>query len=207
MVCVDSLALTVDSLKTRLALDTRVANLVRIHAGADVVMGNVDVNLKGVQANALVLIDLSDVVHVTDQTLTFIDKHPEVVPRLQGASDSALASTRVPHGTAHPDSARTRRLRIIGTMHNAAGETVQRLVNLDDGEIFERTLAPRGARTAERSVGNVVSLPPVAEPALTADGTLNRVRDPSGAVLTFVEDARGGVGQVTVQAPNTAPRR
>src|SRR3954469_26074860 len=83
--CVERIFLKVDSLTAKLNLDAAVSNLVRVTAGADVLIGNVDLTIQDVRARALLLIDLDDVVHVVDQTLTFVDNHPEVV--------SALTST------------------------------------------------------------------------------------------------------------------
>ena len=64
------------------SLNAQVANLLRVNAGADVLIGNVDLTIQGVRAQALLLVDLDDVVHAVDQTPTFVDNHPEVVNQL-----------------------------------------------------------------------------------------------------------------------------
>src|SRR3954469_12680082 len=81
-VCVERIFLKVDSLAARLSLNAAVANLVRVNAGADVLIGNVDLTIQDVRASALLLVDLDDVVHIVDQTLTFIDNHPEIIQQL-----------------------------------------------------------------------------------------------------------------------------
>src|SRR5689334_1417607 len=80
--CVERIFLKVDSVTAKLNLDAAVSNLVRVTAGADVLIGNVDLTIQDVRARALLLIDLDDVVHIVDQTLTFVDNHPEVVAQL-----------------------------------------------------------------------------------------------------------------------------
>ncbi|MBD0319905.1 MAG: hypothetical protein ICV87_06215, partial [Gemmatimonadetes bacterium] len=62
--CVDRLQLGVRNLEVHLALDARVASLVEISAGADVSISRVDLGLYGVQAQALLLVDLDDVYQV-----------------------------------------------------------------------------------------------------------------------------------------------
>src|SRR5690349_630813 len=81
-VCVEKIYLKVDSVTARLSLNAQVANLLRVNAGADVLIGNVDLTIQGVRAQALLLVDLDDVVQAVDQTLTFVDNHPEVVNQL-----------------------------------------------------------------------------------------------------------------------------
>ena len=176
VVCVDQLALKTDTLRTKFVLDTRVTNLVRVNAGADILMENVDVSVKGVHAKALLLVDLTEAAKVVDQTLTFIDNHPEALP------------------PAAP------RLLLLGATRNLAGQTVQRLVNASNGDIIERTVASVGEQVVERSAGNVAELAAVDETKNAAGTLLIRVRDPSGAVVTFARDARGHVSEVTVRA-------
>jgi hypothetical protein len=201
VVCVDGLTLKVDSFKTRVALDTRVANLVRINAGADVVMGNVDVTLKGIQAKALLLIDLTDAVRVVDQTLAFVDNHPEVVPSLRGANETSAPPGLGPSAriTAAPNVDGARRLVLLGTTRNAAGQTVQRLVDVATGDIVERTDVNAGQPMFERSAGNVTELAMIDQTATAAGIIRARVRDPSGVVVSFVRDTRGRVGDVKVE--------
>jgi YD repeat-containing protein len=175
VVCVDQLALKTDTLRTKFVLDTRVTNLVRVNAGADIMMENVDVSVKGVHAKALLLVDLTEAANVVDQTLTFVDSHPEPLPRVAP------------------------RLLLLGVTRNAAGQTVQRLVNANNGDIIERTVAGVGEQVVDRNAGNVTELAAVDETRNVAGTLLTRVRDPSGAVVTFARDARGQVSEVTVR--------
>jgi len=58
--CVNRIFLKVDSVTAKLNLNARVANPVRIDAGADVLIGNVALTIQGVRAQALLLVQLDD---------------------------------------------------------------------------------------------------------------------------------------------------
>ena len=188
LICAGRIALKVDTLKTKLGLDARVANLVRINAGADVIMGNVDVNISGVQGEALLLIDLTDVAHVVDRTLAFVDSNPGRAASVRGLSMGPA-----------PDS--TRRLVLLGIVRSTTGEAVERLVNVANGDILERTLAKPGESLVERTVGNVAGLPAIDRVTIAAHSARTRVRDASGVVMSFASDERGRAVDVQVERP------
>jgi hypothetical protein len=188
LVCAGRIALKVDTLKTKLGLDTRVANLVRINAGADVIMGNVDVSISGVQGKALLLIDLTNVAHVVDRTLAFVDSNP-----------GRAAATRGLSVVPAPDS--TRRLVLLGMVRSSTGEPVERLINVANGDILERSLAQPGQALVERTVGNVAGLPAIDQATVATGMVRTRVRDASGIVLSFVSDERGKAADVQVEKP------
>src|SRR3954471_21656429 len=81
-VCVQQIHLKVDTVTAKISLDARVSNLVRVSAGADVFIGDVDLTIRGVRAQALLLVDLDDVYNIVDNTLTFVDNHPEIIQQL-----------------------------------------------------------------------------------------------------------------------------
>ena len=90
--CVDELQLDVRNLAAHLSLNARVANLVRVNAGADVTIGNVSLGIRGVRAQALLLVDLDNVVYVVDRTLAFIDGNPAFVTGLFRTAQGALST-------------------------------------------------------------------------------------------------------------------
>jgi hypothetical protein len=165
--CVNRVFLKVDSLTAKLNLNARVANLVRIDAGADVLIGNVDLTIQGVRAQALLLIDLDDVVYIVDQTLTFVDNHPEVVQQLGSTLQNTVGAV----------GGLVNRL-LLGTVTNALGQTVQRLIDQSTGSILERTVSAAGQQVAEKSVGSILNLP-----------VINQVRDAAGNVVKRARDA------------------
>jgi len=181
--CVQNIHLKVDTVTAKINLDARVSNLVRISAGADVFIGDVDLTIRGVRAQALLLVDLDDVYHVVDQTLTFIDNHPEVVKQLgstlqnTGGAVGGLVGNVVGGVTG-----------LLGTSRNAAGQVVQRLVDQATGKILERTLSSAGQALSDKVVGSITDLPTLSETAGAANTVVRRVRDKAGKVIEYTLD-------------------
>ena len=179
--CVERIHLKVDSVTAKLALNAQVANLLRVNAGADVLIGKVDLTVQGVRARALLLVDLDDVVYAVDQTLTFVDNHPEVANQLT----STIANTGAAVGGLVGGVLRGL---LLGTSRNSLGQTVQRLVNETSGAILERTLSAAGQVLQERTVGAVTSLPTIRETTNTAGQLVRQVRDQTGTLIKYTLD-------------------
>jgi hypothetical protein len=180
-VCVERMVLKVDSVTARLNLNAQVANLVRVNAGADVLIGNVDLTILDVRARALLLVDLDDVVHIVDQTLTFVDNNPQIIDQL----GSTLQNTV---GTVGTVVGGTLRGLVLGVTRLANGNTLQRIVNEATGDILERTLSAAGGQLAERVVGNVLRLPTIRETTNAAGQAVRQVRDTAGSLLEYTLD-------------------
>ncbi|HEX8432418.1 MAG TPA: hypothetical protein VF625_14100, partial [Longimicrobium sp.] len=90
--CVERLRLTVRNLDAHVALDARVANLVRLTAGADVAIGRVDLGIRGVRGEVLLLVDLDNVVYAVDRALTFVDNNPQVLEGTLRSVENALGT-------------------------------------------------------------------------------------------------------------------
>src|SRR4051812_20851629 len=183
-VCVEKIYLKVDSVTARISLNAQVANLLRVNAGADVLIGNVDLTIQGVRAEALLLVDLDDVVHVVDQTLTFVDNHPEVVDQLTGT----LQNTGAAVGGLVGGVVRG----LLGTTRNAAGQTVQRILDEATGNILERTLSTAGQQVAQRVVSSVTRLPVLQQTTNQAGQVVRQVRDQAGSLIEYTLDRVGG---------------
>src|SRR5437763_772927 len=163
--CVNRIFLKVDSVTAKLNLNARVANLVRIDAGADVLIGNVDLTIQGVRAQVLLLVDLDDVVYIVDQTLTFVDNHPEIVQQLGSTLQNTVGAV----------GGLVNRL-LLGTITTAAGQ-VQRLIDTGTGNILEKAVAAAGQNAAERVVGNITQLPVISQVTDAAGNLVKRTRD------------------------------
>jgi hypothetical protein len=160
--CVNRIFLKVDTVTAKLNLNARIANLVRIDAGADVFIGNVDLTIQGVRAQVLLLVDLDDVVYIVDQTLTFVDNHPEIVQQLGSTLQNVGGQV----------GGLVNRL-VLGTVTNALGQTVQRLIDTGTGSIVEKALG--GA--AEKVVGNITQLPVLSQTTDAGGNIVKRARD------------------------------
>jgi hypothetical protein len=180
--CVERIFLKVDSLTARLNLDAAVSNLVRVTAGADVLVGNVDLTIQDVRARALLLIDLDDVVHVVDQTLTFVDNHPEVVQQLGSTLDNVGGAVG---GLAGEVVGAVRGL-VMSTTKLANGNALQHVVDQATGKLLDRTIDAAGKTISEKALGSVLDLATVKETAGSVANTVVRqVRDQAGNLIEF----------------------
>ena len=159
--CVNRIFLKVDSVTAKLNLHAQVANLVRVDAGADVLIGNVDLTIQGVRAQALLLVDLDDVVYIVDNTLTFIDNHPEIVQQLGSTLQNTVGSV----------GGLVNRL-LMGTVNG-----VQRLIDTSTGNIVEKAATAAGQSAAEKVVGSVTQLPVISQTTDAAGNLVKRARD------------------------------
>jgi hypothetical protein len=179
--CVQNIRLKVDTVTAKVNLDARISNLVRVSAGADVFIGDVDLTIRGVRAQALLLVDLDDVYHVVDNTLTFVDNHPEIIRQLGSTLNNTGAAVG---GTVGTVLGAVQGL-LLGSTRDAAGNVVQRLVDQATGRIIERTLSSAGKAVAEKALGSVLDLPTISETAGAAGSVVRRVRDQAGKVIEF----------------------
>lgn len=179
--CVERIFLKVDSLTAKLNLNAAVSNLVKVTAGADVLIGNVDLTIQDVRARVLLLIDLDDVVHIVDQTLTFVDNHPEVVQQLGSTLNNVGGAVG---GLAGEVVGMVRGL-LMSTTKLANGGTVQHLVDQATGKLVDRTLDAAGKAIADKALGSVLDLGVVKETAGTAGTVVRQVRDGAGNLIEF----------------------
>jgi hypothetical protein len=180
-VCVERIFLKVDSVTAKLSLNAQVANLVKVQAGADVLIGTVDLTIQDVRARALLLVDLDDVVHIVDNTLTFVDNHPEIISQLGSTLQNTVGAVGGAVG-------QILRGLVIGTTRLADGNLLQRVVNEATGEILERTMSAAGSQLAQKVIGNVLNLPTLRESTNAAGQLVRQVRDQAGAMLEYTLD-------------------
>ena len=180
-VCVQNIRLKVDTVTAKVSLDARISNLVRLSAGADVFIGDVDLTIRGVRAQALLLVDLDNVYHIVDNTLTFVDNHPEIIRQL----GSTLENTGGAVGGLVGNVVGGVTGLLLNTTRNASGQVVQRLVENATGRIIEKTLGAAGEAITQRAVGSILDLPTISETAGAAGTVVRRVRDQAGKVIEF----------------------
>lgn len=182
--CVERIFLKVDSLTAKISLDARVSNLLHISAGADVLVGNVDLTIQDVRARALLLVDLDDVVHVVDQTLTFVDNHPEVVSALT----STLQNTGAAVGGVVGDVVGAVQGLLLSTTKLANGNTLQHVVDQATGALVDKTLSAAGKLIAQKAVGSILDLPTLKETTNAAGNAVRQVKDQAGNLIEYTLD-------------------
>ncbi|HJP58575.1 MAG TPA: hypothetical protein VJ865_01195 [Gemmatimonadaceae bacterium] len=176
--CVNRVFLKVDSVTAKLNLNARVANLVRVDAGADVLIGNVDLTIQGVRAQALLLVDLDDVYYIVDNTLTFLDNHPEIVQQLGSTLQNTVGAV----------GGLVNRL-LMGTVNG-----VQRLIDPATGNILEKAVSAAGQNAAEKVVGNITQLPVISQVTDAAGNLVKRARDAAtNAIVQYTLSKAGKV--------------
>jgi len=90
---VDEIGLEVENLHARIALETRLGDLLQLYVGADVVVDKVALEIKGVDAQAQLKARLQNVFSILDRTLQTVDENPELLTELaEKAGQAALES-------------------------------------------------------------------------------------------------------------------
>src|SRR4051812_20369632 len=82
---VGEIRLDVENLRADLSLSTRLANLLELQAGAHVEIEKVELDIKDVEAKALLEVRLENVYSILDRALTTLDRNPEI---LEGVGQS-----------------------------------------------------------------------------------------------------------------------
>lgn len=206
-VCVDSIRLVVQNLFAHLSLDARVANLARVTAGADVRIQEVDLSIRDVRAEALLLVDLDNVRFIVEDLLTMLDNHPEIVNSLVATLQNTIGTVGSVANTAlQPGGVVSQTVGTVGqTLDNLTqpggvlsqtvntlGQTVQRTLDVT-GNIVEKTLDTTGRLVNERTVGNLLSMPVVREATGAGGQVVKTVRDATGGLIEYTLDAAGKI--------------
>jgi hypothetical protein len=141
----------VQGLEANVALDARLANLLHLTAGADVKLESVKLDIKGVQAQAALIVRLDNVRAIIERTLQTLDNNPQIITQLTGTLDNAVNVTggvvnntvrtvgdltqNVLRSGAVLDVARSG-LTVVSEVAGTAGQTVRRLRGAD-GAVYE----------------------------------------------------------------------
>jgi hypothetical protein len=88
---VDAIHLELDDLTAHVALQAKVLDLVQLNAGVDVQLGRLRIDIKGVEAQALLKVRLDYVTSIVDRVLTTLDRNPELVQSLGQAVEQVGA--------------------------------------------------------------------------------------------------------------------
>jgi hypothetical protein len=91
---VEEIILEVEDLRAHVSVEANVLNLLRLSVGADVQLGNVHLDIKGVEAQALLKVRLDRVAEIINRVLSTIDRNPEIVAQITpGAAAIELGRT------------------------------------------------------------------------------------------------------------------
>ena len=87
---VDEVTVEVNNLQVHIALDARLANLLKLTAGADASIDQVKIGIKGVQATATLVVRLDNVRAIIERTLQTLDNNPQLVTQLLSTVDNTV---------------------------------------------------------------------------------------------------------------------
>jgi hypothetical protein len=124
------------------------------------------------------------VVHVVDQTLTFVDNHPEVVSALTGTLQNAGGAV----GGLVGNVVGAVEGLLLGSTKLANGNVLQHVVDQATGSLVDKTLSAAGKVIAQKTIGSVLNLPTVKETTNTAGAIVRQVRDQAGNLIEFTLD-------------------
>ncbi len=139
---IDEIDLEVDDLRARVTLQAEVLDLLKLNVGADVALGHVKLDIKGVDAQALLKVRLDNVAEIVGRVLTTIDRHPEILEQLTSSVSSAVRDV----GSGAEEA--------VGEVGRGAGDTVRR-VGAGAGKAVEDV--GEGAESATRDAGSAAA--------------------------------------------------
>ena len=79
---VDEIILDVEDLRAHVSVQADVLNLLRLRVGADVQLGGVHLEIRGVEAQALLKVRLDKVAEIINRVLATIDRNPEIIDQI-----------------------------------------------------------------------------------------------------------------------------
>ena len=89
---VQSITLDVENLQVHIALNAQLANLLKLNAGADASIDKVKLEIKGVHAQATLVVRLENVRAIIDRTLQTIDNNPQILNGLLSTVDNTVGT-------------------------------------------------------------------------------------------------------------------
>ncbi|MGF1550165.1 MAG: hypothetical protein ACFBQW_06490 [Sphingomonadaceae bacterium] len=172
---VEEIQLEVQNLQVDISLDARLANLLKLTAGANASIETVSLTITGVQAQATLIVRLDNVAAIIDRTLTTIDNNPQILQGLFSTVDNTVNT-------------------VGGVANNAVG-TVGSVANTAVGQLG-------GTLGQALQIGNTLDL---AQAGLTevrrttdnAGNIVRQVRSRDGRLIQVVTDTADRILSVT----------
>jgi hypothetical protein len=89
---IDEVTVEVKNLQVDISLDARLANLLKLTAGAQASVDDVKIQIKGVQATATLVVRLDNVRAIIERTLQTLDNNPQLVTQLLSTVDNTVGT-------------------------------------------------------------------------------------------------------------------
>ncbi|MBV9167653.1 MAG: hypothetical protein JO342_16060 [Solirubrobacterales bacterium] len=187
VVKVDEINFNVEQLRARVSLQAEVLDLVRLNVGADVFIGHVELEIKGVEAQALLKVRLDNIARILDRVLTTIDRNPQIIEQISAGVRSAVEDVGGGAGKA------------VGELGEGAGSAVED-VGKGAGSAVEDVGEGAGSAVEDVGEGAGSAVEDVGEGAGSA------VEDVGEGAGSAVEDVGEGAGSTVEETGETARR-
>jgi hypothetical protein len=180
---VDEITLKVEGLRAHVSVLAELADLVKLSVGADVGLDKVELEIKGVEAQALLKVRLEQVRLILDKALTTIGENPEILQSLVNTVDRTLGEVGGVAREAMGEGG------AVSQLAGGVGEATQRI-----GDAAGQAVGQVG-QTANQAVGQVTEQAGrvLEETVDEAGRTVQRVVDESGSVVERTLNESGEV--------------
>jgi pyruvate/2-oxoglutarate dehydrogenase complex dihydrolipoamide acyltransferase (E2) component len=172
VVKVDEIHFELDDLMARVSLHAEVLDLVKLSVGVHVELGKVELNIKGVEAQALMRARLDHVTAIIDRVLTTLDRNPDVLNNITKALQPVTEGAGKAVGEVGEGANKA-----VGQIGEGAGSAVEDVGEGAEGAVKD---VGKGAGGAVEDVG---------------EGAGGAVKDVGKGAGGAVEDVGGGAGK------------
>jgi len=149
VVKVDELHFELDDLMARISLHAEVLDLVRLSVGVHAELGKVELNIKGVEAQALLRARLDHVTAIIDRVLTTLDRNPDVLKEIAHALEPVTEGAGKAVGEVGEGANKA-----VGQIGEGAGSAVEDVGEGAEGAVKD---VGKGAGGAVQDVGEGAS--------------------------------------------------
>jgi len=190
---IDELDLEVENLRAHVSLRAELADLVKINVGIDVYLDKVKLEIKGVEAQALLKIRLESVLKTLDRALDAVDRNPQILGEYARSTDQSARDTNQAARDADQGARQPARLA------EAAPGRIDAVTEGDggrlgaSGDVTDTVFRESNGVEGEEAKSNLADLQIEEEYVDERGRIVGRARDESGNVVEEVLDEEGGV--------------
>ena len=190
---IDELDLEVENLRAHVSLRAELADLVKINVGIDVYLDKVKLEIKGVEAQALLKIRLESVLKTLDRALDAVDRNPHILGEYARSTDQSARDTNQAARDADQGARQPARLA------EAAPGGIDAVTEGDggrlgaSGDVTDTVFRESNGVEGEEAKSNLADLQIEEEYVDERGRIVGRARDESGNVVEEVLDEEGGV--------------
>jgi hypothetical protein len=150
---VDEIDLRLDSLKARVALEAHVLDLLRLDVGIDADLRGVELDIKGVDAQALLQVRLDNLAVILDRVMSTVDSNPQILERLTEGLGSAVGNIGEGAGSAVKEVGSG-----AGSAVHDVGRTARTVVAGRRGRALVGHVRSKADRVAARALKRIAAL-------------------------------------------------